>query len=65
MKNSLTIVTKVCTNTSIFLLQKMLHVVALQKLLTFYFSKKKKKKKKKKNINAFAIFSDRNFNVII
>ena len=36
---------------------------AVQKLLTFFSAKKKKKKKKK--INAFGIFQDRNFNVML
>ena len=37
----------------------------MQMLLTFFSAKKNKKKKKKKNINAFAIFQDRNFNVTL
>ena len=57
MTNSLTVVANVFSNTLIFLLQKCEELLqAMQKLLTIFSAK---------NINVFAIFQDRNFNVML
>ena len=57
MTNSLTVVAKVYSNTRILLLKKKCNL-AKQKPLTFFFLSAK-------NINAFAIFQDRTFNVML
>ena len=57
MTNSLTVVANVFSNTLIFLLQKCEELLqAMQKLLTIFSAK---------NINVFAIFQDRHFNVML
>ena len=54
MTNSVTVVANVFSNTLIFFAAKMW--LAMLKLLTFFSAKK---------INVFAMFQDRNFNILL